>query len=132
MVNSSFKFRHPTLIHEKFLKFLPSKDCEILICESNYPIYLLQSDEEMINFFIIEVEENFSMESIDSIFHVYHYRYRRWEKKAPSLMIFGSPSSTKPNRTSMNPVSATPNYSRLITEVAWVPSSAKATRSEPK
>ena len=70
LVNSSFKFRHPTIIHEKFLKFLPSKDCEILICESNYPIYLLQSDEEMINFFIIEVEENFNMESIDSIFHV--------------------------------------------------------------
>ena len=44
LVNSSFKFRHPTIVHEKFLKFLPSKECEILICESNYPIYLLQSD----------------------------------------------------------------------------------------
>lgn len=55
--------------HEKYNKFLPSKDIEILICESNYPIYLLQSDEEMINFFIIEVEETFSMDSIDSIFH---------------------------------------------------------------
>ena len=70
LVNSSFKFRHPTITHEKYLKFIPNKDCEILICESNYPIYLLQSDEENINFFIIEVDENFSMESMDSIFRV--------------------------------------------------------------
>lgn len=32
LVNSSFKFRHTTIIHEKFLKFIPTKDCEILIC----------------------------------------------------------------------------------------------------
>lgn len=25
LVNSSFKFRHPTIIHEKYTKFLPSK-----------------------------------------------------------------------------------------------------------
>jgi len=44
-MNSSFKFKHNTINHEKYTKFLPSKDSEILICESNYPIYLLQSDE---------------------------------------------------------------------------------------
>ena len=71
LMNSSFKFRHPIIIHEKYTKVLPSKDCEILICGGDYPIYLLQSDEQMINFFFIEVEENFNMESIDSILHVY-------------------------------------------------------------
>ena len=55
LVNTSFKFRHNTILHEKFIEFLPGKDTEILICESEYPIYLLQSDEEMISFFIIEV-----------------------------------------------------------------------------
>ena len=51
----------------------------------------------MINFFIIEVEENFSMDKIDSIFHVNYYLLRRWAKKALFLTIFGYQSSTKPN-----------------------------------
>ena len=67
-----------TINHEKYTKFLPNKETEILICESQYPIYLLQSDEEMINFFIIEVEENFSMSKIDQIFHVSMYLCRLW------------------------------------------------------
>ena len=68
-----------------------------MICESNYPIYLLQSDEEMINFFIIEVEETFSMESIDTIFHVIDALLSLWERKVPFWMTFGFLSSTKRN-----------------------------------
>ena len=55
VVSASFNFNHPFVIHDKHTKFIPNKESEIIICESQYPIYLLQSDEEMINFFIIEV-----------------------------------------------------------------------------
>ena len=53
LLNTSFKFKNTTINDGKYTKFFPSKDNEILICESNYPIYLLQTDEENINFFII-------------------------------------------------------------------------------
>ena len=45
MLNTSFKFKHTTIQDGKYTKFFPSKDNEILIVESNYPIYLLQTDE---------------------------------------------------------------------------------------
>ena len=45
VVSTSFNFNHPFVIHDHFTKFIPNKDTEILICESKYPIYLLQSDE---------------------------------------------------------------------------------------
>lgn len=70
LLNASFKFSNITINDGKYTKFFPSTDNEILICESNYPVYLIQTDEENINFFIIEVEETFSMESIDGILHV--------------------------------------------------------------
>ena len=131
-MNSSFKFRHPTIIHEKFLKFLPSKDSEILICGGDYPIYLLQSDEEMINFFIIEVEENFNMESIDSIFHVKNDLFRQWVSKALSWMISGSLFSIKLNNMSINQVSEVPNWFRLIIGAASVHWNEKETKKEQK
>jgi len=49
----------------------------------------------MINFFIIEVEENFSMDKIDSIFHVIFHWFRQWDRKAPFLMTSGCLFSTK-------------------------------------
>lgn len=45
LLNTSFKFNHITISDGKFTKFFPGKESEILIVESNEPIYLLQSDE---------------------------------------------------------------------------------------
>lgn len=45
LVNTCFKFKHITIQDGKYTKFFPTKDNEILIVESNYPIYLLQTDE---------------------------------------------------------------------------------------
>ena len=56
VVNSSFKFNHTTIQDANYTKFFPNKNSEILIVESKYPVYLLQADEENINFFVIEVE----------------------------------------------------------------------------
>jgi len=60
----------------------------------------------MINFFIIEVEENFSMQSIDSIFHVLLLSFRPWVRKALSSTTSGFLSSTKQSSIVMKPVFA--------------------------
>lgn len=70
VLNTSFKFNHISIQDGKFTKFFPNNETEIVIVESTYPIYLLQTDEENINFFIIEVEEGFSPSSIPNIFNV--------------------------------------------------------------
>lgn len=71
ILNVSFKFRNNYIIDDRYIKFFPSKDVEIVICESTHPIYLLQTDEENVNIFVFEVEANFRTDQIEAVFNVH-------------------------------------------------------------
>lgn len=42
------------------MKFFPDKDNEIVVCDSEYPVYLLPTDEESVSVFIFEVGADFT------------------------------------------------------------------------
>jgi hypothetical protein len=119
LVNSCFKFKNITIQDGKFTKFLPHKDCEILIVESNYPIYLLQSDEENVSFFVIEVGEAFAMDSIQAIFNVRSILPRAWASNPPSSTTSGCPFSTSPTTTWMRWGSPAPKLFQPTTVTLW-------------
>jgi len=71
ILNVSFKLRNNYIIDDRYIKFFPTKEVEIVICESTHPIYLLQTDEENVNIFVFEVEANFRTDQIESVFNVH-------------------------------------------------------------
>jgi hypothetical protein len=78
ILNVSFKFRNNYIVDDKYIKFFPTKDVEIVICESSHPIYLLQTDEENVNIFVFEVESTFKTDQIESVFNVQNYSFSPW------------------------------------------------------
>lgn len=80
---------------------------------------MLQTDEENINFFVIEVSEGFSMESIETIFNVQKYLFREWVNNLLSKMSFGCLHSTNMKIILIKLVFLALRSPQLTTGILW-------------
>lgn len=70
VLSLSYRLRSQSLFDSGYLKILRSRNVELIVYDSEWPIYLLPTDDESINIFIFEVQDTFSEELIPGIFNV--------------------------------------------------------------